>query len=367
MRPSRLGALATAALALLPSCGGSGGTGTINVKLVDGPITGYTEVNVNIQKVEIGGDGGWTTLGEPNQTYDLLSLTNGVVATLVDSKGIQAGHYEQLRLVLGDGNTIKLADGSVAELIVPSGLRSGIKLLLDLDVAAGTTRDVVVDFEADHSVQVVQTGSSTKYILRPTIHVVIDFLKTGSISGKLTDGAGAPLAGADVTAQALSDSGLPSVVGHALTGADGGYLLAFLPAGGPYYVVSQPLVGGQSYAAKASPGFTISESSPTATWNASFTAAATGAVSGTVAPPLTGDLVDLLQGLAPGGSGSATFVLRGSVPLLATSGGSTTESYGFSLVPTGSYTVRATRGAVVKTSAVTVNAGATATADFTFP
>ena len=367
MRASRLGALGTAALALLLSCGGNGGMGTIDVRLVDGPITGYQQINVNIQRVEIGGESGWMTLGEPKQTYDLLSLTGGVSATLVQGKAIPAGHYTQMRLVLGPGNTIMLADGTVEELKVPSGMQSGIKLLLNLDVEAGTTRDVVIDFVAAHSVQVVQTGNSNKYILRPTIHVVTDFLATGSISGKLTDEAGAPLVGAEVTAQVLNGAG-PTVVRGAFTGADGHYLLGLLPVG-TYYVVSQPVVGTQAYAAKASGGFTIGEASPTFVYDASFALVpATGTVSGGITPPLEGDKLDLLQTLAPGGSGSAIFVLRTAVPQLTVSGSTTTETYGFVQVPPGSYFVRATRDATVKTSpAATVSAGGTATVNFSFP
>lgn len=367
MRSLRLGVLGAGAAALFLACGGDGGgTATINVRLVDGPISGYSHIYLDIQKVEIGGEGGWITLGEPKQVFDLLSLTGGVSATLVNGKTIPAGHYTQMRLVLGSDNTIVL-DGeteTVAELTVPSGMQSGVKLLANFDVLPGTTRDVVIDFVAAHSVQVVQTGASAKYILRPTIHVVTDFLATGSISGKLVDGGGAPLPGAEVTAQVLDGAGVPAVVRQAITGTDGSYTLDLLPAGGSYYVVSQPVVGTQAYGAKASAAIPIDSASPTAVYNASFAAvAATGTLGGTITPAATGDLAELLQVLPPGGSGSATFVLRGVVPVV-----SATETYGFASVPPGSYFVRATRGAAVKTSAAaTVNAGANTVVNFSFP
>jgi hypothetical protein len=365
MRSLKLAVPGIAALALFAACGqSSDGTGTINVKLVDGPISGYKEINLNIQKVEIAGESGWITLGEPKQTFDLLTLTGGVTATLVNGKTIPAGHYTQMRLVLGSGNTIMLSDGTVADLTVPSGMQSGLKLLVNFDVQPGTTRDVMIDFVAAHSVQVVETGTSTQFILRPTIHVVTDFLATGSISGTFVDGSGAPLAGAEVTAQELGGAGVPAVVRETVTAADGTYTLDLLPAGGTFYVVSQPVVNGHAYGARASGGFTITSTSPTFVYNAAFTlVSATGTVNGTITPAATGDLVDLLQTLAPGGSGSATFVLHSRVPVVAT-----TETYSFLLVPPGSYFVRATRGTTVLTSAAaTVTANATTAVNFTFP
>ncbi len=381
MRSLKLGVLGTGALAVFLACGadsnGNGGMATINVKLVDGPITGYKEINVNIQKVEIAGESGWITLGEPKQTFDLLSLTGGVSATLVSGKTIPAGHYTQMRLVLGGGNTIMLADNTVVDLTIPSGMQSGIKLLVNFDVQPGTTRDVMIDFVAAHSIQVVQTGASAKIILRPTIHVVTDFLATGSISGKFTDGSGAPLAGAEVTAQVLNGPDNPGVVRTTNTGADGSYILDLLAAGGTYYVVAQPLVGGNAYAAQASGAFTIGSASPTFVYDASFTIApTTGSVHGTITPTASAtqhDVVDLLQTLAPGGLGSATFVVHSDVATVAA-----TETYDFGPpvsppVPTGTYFNRASRftdDSVTSTipigASFLVTAGMTTTVDLAF-
>jgi hypothetical protein len=360
-------------------CGG-GGThesappnGSISVRMVDGPINGYTEINLNVQKVEVASDAsGWVTIGMPNRTINLLALTGGVSATLADGATLAAGHYTQMRLVLGSGNTLKLADGTVVDLTTPSGMQSGIKLIVNFDVLAGTTRDVFIDFDAAHSIQVTQTGVSMKYMLRPTIRAV-DLAATGSISGTLTDSAGAPLAGAEVTAQTLDLSGQPTVVRRVYTAADGHYTLDLLSTGASYYVVAQPVVGTQAYAAKASGAFAVNASTPTFTYNASFTAAATaGSVAGVITPVATTtehDVVDLLEDLAPGGTGSATFIVRSGVASVAT-----TETYGFSTVPTGGYQARATRyttntdGSVTTTAsapmALTVNASAATTLNF---
>jgi hypothetical protein len=301
---------------------------------------------------------GWVTLSSPNQTYNLLALTGGVSATLAHGVTLPAGHYTQMRLVLGGGNTLKLADGTVVDLTTPSGMQSGVKLIFNFDVAAGTTKDVVIDLDAAHSIQVTQTGSSAKYILRPTVHAV-DVAATGSISGTLSDGTGAPLVGAEVTAQTLDGLGNPAVVRSVFTDANGHYTLDLLPVGGSFYIVSQPVSAGQAYTAKASTAFAVTTATPTFTYNASFTAAITpGSVSGAITPLATSadsDVVDLLQSLSPGGTGSAaTFIVRSGVATV----GVVDETYAFDLVPTGGYQARATRTTLASDGTTTVNASA---------
>ncbi|WP_243323933.1 DUF4382 domain-containing protein [Geothrix sp. SG200] len=367
--------LATLGLAFLMACGGSSGssTGTMNVHLVDGPITGYQEVNVHIQSVEISGNGGWITLGTPDKTYNLLSLTGGVSEMLASGTTLPAGHYQQMRLILGAGNTVKLADGSVQPLTVPSGLQSGVKLIVSFDVAAGTTKDVWIDFDAAHSIQVVQAGMSNQYLLRPTVWAY-DKIVTGSISGKLTDAATSTgLAGAVVYAETLDTAGNARIARSTTTDATGAYTLDLLPVGATYYVVSQPVLGTttpKAYDAKASDAFALSAATSVFTYSAAFTAdAATGGVSGGLTPVATSsqsDVVNLLQTLSTG-SGSFAFIVDSGMATVGTS----TETYGFATVPVGAYSVQAVRTTLnadgtttVTTSTVqpaTVKAGLTLT------
>jgi hypothetical protein len=93
---------------------------------------------------------------------------------------------------LGSGNTVNLADGTVEPLKVPSGMQSGIELIVNFDVAPGTTKDVWIDFDAAHSIQVVMAGMSGQYLLRPTCWA-FDKTATGSIHGTLTDAATTPV------------------------------------------------------------------------------------------------------------------------------------------------------------------------------
>ena len=350
----------------------------MNVHLVDGPIAGYQEINVHIQSVEISGNGGWITLGSPNKTINLLNLVGGVDETLAAGATLPAGHYGQMRLLLGPGNTVKLSDGTIQPLTVPSGLQSGIKLVVSFDVAAGTTKDVWIDFDAAHSIQVVQAGASGQYILRPTVWA-FDRLVTGSIHGVLTDAANAaPLVGATVYAEALDGSGNALLARTTTTDVNGAYALDLLPVGVTYHVVSQPMTASTTptaYDAKASDGFALSAGTSVFTYSAAFTAnPATGGVSGAITPMATSsqsDWVQLLQSLSTS-TGSHAFIVRTAMAAVGTS----TETYGFTPVPAGSYIVQAVRNtsnpdgtATLSTSAIqpaTVTAGATVTANLGF-
>ena len=89
----------------------------ISVKLVDAPGD-FDEVNVNVVGVMIkmddsDDDSGWINLDMINTgIIDLLNLTGGVNQVLVDRFPIPAGTLKQIRLVLGDGNTIVIRNDS---------------------------------------------------------------------------------------------------------------------------------------------------------------------------------------------------------------------------------------------------------------
>ena len=61
-----------------------GDTGTMEVLLHDAPGN-YDEVNVFVERVEVNNsdnDEGWVELSSPQQSYDLLELTNGATEVL---------------------------------------------------------------------------------------------------------------------------------------------------------------------------------------------------------------------------------------------------------------------------------------------
>ena len=374
--------------ALLAACS-SGTTSTapasMNVRLVDAPSDGYSEVNIDVRTVEIASEDGWLTLGTPNRVINLLALTGGVYDTLVDGAPLPAGRYGQMRLVLGPDNTVKLLDGTVAPLKVPSGQQSGVKLTVNFDIQPGTTADVYIDFDAHKSVFVHEAGNSGKYILRPTVRAY-DRLETGSISGTFTvAGTLAPLPGAVVTAQTVA-AGVPSVVRSVTTDAAGHYVLDLLPRDGTYFVVSQPAffdtAGATvaSYEPRASAGLTITAAAPVRTFDASFTAAtATGNVAGAITPAAVLPQVDSVDARLPLDAGGVLqpFIVRTVAAAVATTG----ETYAIPALPTGApsraYTIVGTRRSVdasgadtlVTSPAVTaaVAPAGTVAADLAFP
>lgn len=367
----QLGFVAVAAgLALSTACGGShynstgpssppyGTASYMNVHVVDAPSQQFKQINLNIQKVEIHSDAtGWITLSTPNKTVNLLSLTGGVAETLAAGAMIPVGHYEQMRLMLGAGNTVVLQDGTSGALTVPSGIQSGVKIPGDFTVAAGTTADVFIDFDGAHSIQVVMAGASQKFILRPTIRA-IDKTVTGSISGILTASAGgAGLSAALVSAETVDASGHAAIVRTVASDSTGAFTLDLLPLGQTYFVVSQPFSKGTYYDAQASGPLALSATSPTLTFNAAFTQdLSISNVGGTLTPTASdaqSDTVFLLQSFDAGGGKQNELIVNSTAGIV----GTTEETYSFT-APVGLYAVQASRTTLNADGTTTLTASA---------
>lgn len=150
-------------------------TSRLMVKMTDAPGD-YDQVNVEVLDVMIkgnsdSGDNGWISVGDKTQVgegkiYDLLELTGGTNILLTDSL-VPSGKLGQIRLVLGDENTV-VVDGETFDLTTPSAQQSGLKLQVNQTLIGGTTYEFLLDFDVDKSI--VTTGSS-KYILKPVIRV----------------------------------------------------------------------------------------------------------------------------------------------------------------------------------------------------
>ncbi len=158
-------------------------TARVQVLLVDAPGD-YDEVNIDIKDILInrtGEENGWESIGNVQQgVYNLLEFTGGAEALLADTE-LPSGDIKQIRLLLGDNNTVKI-DGEVKKLDTPSAQQSGLKLQLNTTLTDGILYTFILDFDADKSV--VKAGNSGKYNLKPVIRVTTE-ATTGAITGKI--------------------------------------------------------------------------------------------------------------------------------------------------------------------------------------
>jgi hypothetical protein len=188
-----MGLLLTAVIA---GCGSDGGgstpPGTLGVSMTDAPACGFDAVNVTVSNVRVHQSSsaddkaaGWTDITvDPPRTINLLDLNDPTQAPkfALESLGetpLAAGHYTQLRLGLvpNDSNPNPPFNNSVVlwgtttaiKLDTPSGMQSGIKLIHQFTVDSGQRVDLLLDFDACHSI--VKTGSG-KYKLKPVIKVI---------------------------------------------------------------------------------------------------------------------------------------------------------------------------------------------------
>ncbi len=231
--------------------------GALTLYLADA-TTNYLAVYVTIAEVQVhragGGeeDGGWITVCEPEQTYNLLELVNGVMAEL-GTKKLETGHYTMLRMILGDNpdnelnlhnyghccpNYILTESGEEIPLFVPSGYQTGIKLVSGFDIIKEASTELVLDFDAARSV--VKAGRSGRYLLKPTIKVV-DAISRANVSGTVIDEDLVPVSGANVSAQIYHEGSVypePAieVFTSTPTTEDGQYTL-YVPAG-DYLIVA---------------------------------------------------------------------------------------------------------------------------------
>lgn len=215
-----LGALFLA-IACNDSMSPSGGHGTLVTRLTDAPFPTDQVKSVDVYVVRVdarlndvtdadasasldnqsSAANGWMTVATPNQSFDLLSLQNGIAATLGQAN-LPAGTYSGFRLVIDQSKssaTMKdgtvLSGGSTPGIKFPSAGQSGIKILLadPVKIVANTETDLVVDFNVGQSfVLRGNTIEQNGLLFKPVISASVTNLALTNSNVRLanaTDGA----------------------------------------------------------------------------------------------------------------------------------------------------------------------------------
>lgn len=183
--------LLVAGLLVFESCKkNNGGTAKLAIYLTDDPAD-YAEVNIDIKEVLVdvsdNSTENWQSVAITPGIYNLLDFRNGM-DVLLGTIDLPEGKISRMRLVLGSNNSLVDSAGNTYQLKTPSAQQSGLKLNLstDVDLVAGITYKVWIDFDAGRSV--VKAGNSGNYILKPVIRTFVE-ASGGTIKGIILPGA----------------------------------------------------------------------------------------------------------------------------------------------------------------------------------
>lgn len=156
--------------------GAAEGDARISVRMVDAPGD-YDAVYIDVEEVrvqtgtEVEGDEdeGWVTLDTEAGIYNLLELTGGVSQLLADEE-IEAGYAGQIRLILGNDNSV-VVDGNEYPLATPSAQQSGLKLNINEQLEPGEEYFYILDFDVDESIVTQGNGG---FSLKPVIRLSVE-------------------------------------------------------------------------------------------------------------------------------------------------------------------------------------------------
>jgi len=154
------------------------GNAKLAIRLTDAPGD-YEKVFIDVQEVQIKYNDGRddVNLGINAGVYDLLELTAGVNVLLFNDE-VPAGNISQIRLILGENNTI-VVDGEIIPLDTPSAQQSGLKIQVNETLEPGILYEFMLDFDVDKSIVAKGNGG---FNLKPVIRATTA-AESGAISG----------------------------------------------------------------------------------------------------------------------------------------------------------------------------------------
>lgn len=207
------------------------GPASISVRLMDDPGD-FDHVYIEIEDVmvkfdsESDDENGWQSLEAINTgIYDILELTGGVDVLLVDNYEIEAGTLKQIRLVLGDQNSVVIA-GEEHPLNTPSAQQSGLKIQINQEINPNINYTFLLDFVVDESI--VIAGNSGNINLKPVLRASLE-ANSGILTGTVIP--------TDIEVEVTADNG--ETQGSAFTDENGVFVIAGL-AEGVYSVTVTP-------------------------------------------------------------------------------------------------------------------------------
>jgi hypothetical protein len=206
----------------------------VKISMTDAPGD-YEAVFVHVTDVKIKADAaadeeGWVSLSNVQPgVYDLLKLTGGVTQLLADAE-VPAGFLGQIRLILGNDNSVVI-NGESQALATPSAQQSGLKLQVNQELEAGVAYEYLLDFDVDKSI--VSAGGSGGFNLKPVIRLSAKE-GTGTISGEVQPSNFQSVVTATNASHSIS----------AYTAADGKFSLNGVPAGTYQVTVTPALLSG---------------------------------------------------------------------------------------------------------------------------
>lgn len=301
--------MATVSISDPATCSSSGGGPYQSVFVT------ITDVMANTSATASNSDSGWTDL-TPNlknspMQIDLLGQANNscFLATLGDAQELQAGSYQQIRLMLAPNNTsvsgnacanvnsancivlddtakdmypLQLSSEAQTGLKIPSGqIANG-----GFNIAAGETKDLNIDFNTCSSI--VKEGNG-QYRLKPVLHAGEVSTTSTSINGKVsvTAAGGGTFSGSALVALEQVPTGdttnTDRIVQTTLVNPDGSFVFCPIPAGTYDVVVVAVDTNGVVYEPSIVTGITNGET--TGTINV-YPVSATGTYPVSTAPPV---------------------------------------------------------------------------------
>lgn len=218
-------------LVIAVACNKNKEKATYHIYLTDAPGE-FENVYIDIQEIRIHSNStGWITATNFNPgIYDLLEFNNGM-DTLLCSVEIPQGRVTQIRLVLGNNNSVVI-DGETHALSTPSAQSSGLKLNVQHEILAGNAYTIWLDFDAGQSI--VTTGNGS-YQLKPVIRVFTEHTN-GKIQGYVTPMLALPTVYAINGSDTLS--AIPNSDGFFMfCGLSGTYNIHVVPSVAPFIPV----------------------------------------------------------------------------------------------------------------------------------